>query len=107
MAEATFLNVEEVCGAIAYHLPIQAEIDAYAPEREVGRRSRGAKPLVADLPERLMRARDELHSELGLRRSSVLVDADLSKPIVSGVLRHESSIDLPGPRRWFASDRYS
>jgi uncharacterized protein (DUF433 family) len=58
------LRLEEVYGAIAYYLANQADIDAYlALQNEKwaeGRRT--AEPLPADLRERLMRARDELHT---------------------------------------------
>jgi uncharacterized protein (DUF433 family) len=58
------LRLEEVYGAIAYYLANQADIDAYlALQNEKwaeGRRN--AEPLPADLRERLMRARDELHT---------------------------------------------
>lgn len=58
------LQLEEVCGAIAYYLANQAEIDAYLPRQNQkwaeGRRN--AEPLPADIRERLMRARDELHA---------------------------------------------
>ena len=55
---------EQVHGSIAYYLANQAEIDAYLVRQsekwEQGRRN--AEPLPADLRERLMRTRDELHS---------------------------------------------
>src|SRR6516162_11786136 len=58
------LRLEEVYGAIAYYLANQAEIDAYLLRQDQkwadGRRS--SEPLPADLRERLMRARDELHT---------------------------------------------
>ena len=58
------LRLEEVYGAIAYYLANQAEIDAYLIGQDAkwaeGRRN--AEPLPADLRERLMRARDELHT---------------------------------------------
>jgi uncharacterized protein (DUF433 family) len=58
------LRLEEVYGAIAYYLANQTDIDAYlALQNEKwaeGRRN--AEPLPADLRERLMRARDELHT---------------------------------------------
>ena len=58
------LRLEEVYGAITYYLANQAEIDAYITRQnekwEEGRRN--AEPLPADLRERLMRARDELHA---------------------------------------------
>lgn len=58
------LRLEEVYGAIAYYLANRTEIDAYLIRQNEkwaeGRRS--AEPLPADLRERLMRARDELHT---------------------------------------------
>jgi uncharacterized protein (DUF433 family) len=58
------LWLEEVYGAIAYYLANQTDIDAYlALQNEKwaeGRRN--AEPLPADLRERLMRARNELHT---------------------------------------------
>jgi uncharacterized protein (DUF433 family) len=58
------LRLEAVYGAIAYYLANLADIDAYLIRRnekwEEGRRN--ADPLSADLRERLMRARDELHA---------------------------------------------
>ena len=58
------LRLEEVYGAIADYLANQAEIDAYLIRQSEkwaeGRRN--AEPLSADLRERLMRARDELHT---------------------------------------------
>ncbi len=58
------LRLEEVYGAIAYYLANQADIDAYLIRQDekwaVGRRK--AEPLPTDLRERLMRARDELHT---------------------------------------------
>jgi uncharacterized protein (DUF433 family) len=58
------LRLEEVYGAIAYYLANQAEVDNYLLRQNKkwaeGRRS--AEPLPADLRERLMRARDELHT---------------------------------------------
>src|ERR1700686_142472 len=58
------LRLEEVYGAIAYYLANQAEIDAYViRQNEKGAEGRrNAEPLPADLRERLMRARDELHT---------------------------------------------
>jgi hypothetical protein len=56
--------VEEVYGAIAFYLANQADIDAYLI-RQNGKWAEGrrnAEPLPADLSERLMRARDELHT---------------------------------------------
>ncbi len=58
------LQLEEVYGAITYYLANQADIDAYLIRQNEkwveGRRN--AEPLPADLRERLMRARDELHA---------------------------------------------
>src|SRR5713226_6602872 len=58
------LQLEEVYGAIAYYLANQAEIDAYLIRQNEnwaeGRRD--SEPLPTDLRERLMRARDELHT---------------------------------------------
>jgi uncharacterized protein (DUF433 family) len=58
------LRLEEVYGAIAYYLANQADIDAYLIRQNErwaeGRRN--AEPLPATLRERLMRARDELHT---------------------------------------------
>jgi hypothetical protein len=58
------LRLEEVYGAIAHYLANQGDIDAYLIRQNVkwaeGRRN--AELLPADLRERLMRARDELHT---------------------------------------------
>lgn len=58
------LRLEEVYGAIAYYLANQADIDAYLISQNEkwaeGRRS--SEPLPANLRERLMRARDEMHT---------------------------------------------
>lgn len=58
------LRLEEVYGAIAYYLANQAEVDTYLVHQDQkwaeGRHS--AEPLPADLRERLMRARDEMHA---------------------------------------------
>lgn len=58
------LRLEEVYGAIAYYLANQAEIDAYLIRQNekwaAGKRS--SEPPPASLRERLMRARDELHT---------------------------------------------
>ncbi len=58
------LRLEEVYGAITYYLAHQSEIDAYLLRQNEkwaeGRRH--AEPLPVALRERLMRARDELHS---------------------------------------------
>ena len=58
------LRLEEVYGVIAYYLANQVGVDAYLirqSEKWVEGR-RNAEPLPADLRERLMRARDELHA---------------------------------------------
>lgn len=58
------LRLEEVYGAIAHYLAHQTDIDAYLVRQDEkwieGRR--GANPLPSDLRERLMRARDHLHT---------------------------------------------
>jgi uncharacterized protein (DUF433 family) len=58
------LRLEEVYGAIAYYLANQADVDAYLIRQSEkwaeGRRD--ADPLPVNLRERLMRARDELHT---------------------------------------------
>jgi uncharacterized protein (DUF433 family) len=58
------LRLEEVYGAIAYYLANHAGIDAYLIRQDEkwaeGRRD--AEPLPAGLRERLMRARDKLHT---------------------------------------------
>jgi uncharacterized protein (DUF433 family) len=58
------LRLEEVYGAIAYYLANQADVDAYVNRQNdkwaEGRRQ--AEPLPANLRERLMRVRDELHT---------------------------------------------
>ena len=58
------LRLEEVYGAIAYYLANQAEIDAYLirQDEKWAEGKRKSEPLPADLRERLMRARDELHT---------------------------------------------
>jgi uncharacterized protein (DUF433 family) len=58
------LRLEEVYGAIAYYLANPADIDAYLirQNEKWAEEKRNAEPLTADLRERLMRARDELHS---------------------------------------------
>jgi uncharacterized protein (DUF433 family) len=62
--EFELLRLEEVYGAITYYLANQAEIDAYLIRQNEkwveGRRN--SELLPADLRERLMRARDELHT---------------------------------------------
>lgn len=58
------LQLEEVYGAIAYYLGNQAELDAYLLRQgdkwTEGRRN--SQSLPANLRERLLRARDEMHS---------------------------------------------
>jgi hypothetical protein len=51
-------------GSIAYYLANQAEIDAYLirQDEKWAEARRSAEPLPADLREKLMRARDELHT---------------------------------------------
>jgi uncharacterized protein (DUF433 family) len=58
------LRLEEVYGSIAYYLANQVEIDAYLirQNEKWAEGKRSAEPLPADLRERLMRARDELHT---------------------------------------------
>ena len=58
------LRLEEVYVAIAYYLANQADIDVYLI-RQSGKWAEGrrdADPLPVNLRERLMRARDELHT---------------------------------------------
>ena len=58
------LRLEEVYGAIAYYLGNQADIDSYMIRQNdkwaEGRRN--AEPRPANLRDRLMRDRDELHT---------------------------------------------
>jgi uncharacterized protein (DUF433 family) len=58
------LRLEEVYGAIAYYLANQAHVDAYLVRQgeKWAEGKREAEPLSANLRERLMRARDELHT---------------------------------------------
>ncbi len=58
------LPLEEVYGAIAYYLANQADIDAYLirQSEKWAEGKRNAEPLPSNLRERLMRARDELHT---------------------------------------------
>jgi uncharacterized protein (DUF433 family) len=58
------LRLEEVYGAIAYYLADRANIDAYLVRQgeKWAEGKRNAEPLPANLRERLMRARDELHT---------------------------------------------
>jgi uncharacterized protein (DUF433 family) len=58
------LRLEEVYGAIAYYLANQADIDAYLirQNEKWAEGKRNSQPLAADLRERLVRARDEMHT---------------------------------------------
>ena len=58
------LQLEQVYDAIAYCLANRAEIDAYliCQNEKWAEGRRKAEPISADLCERLMRARDELHT---------------------------------------------
>src|SRR6059058_5571698 len=58
------LRLEEVYGAIAYYLANQGEIDPYLVRQSEkwADGKRNAEPLPANLRERLMRAREEVHS---------------------------------------------
>jgi uncharacterized protein (DUF433 family) len=58
------LRLEEVYGAIAYYLANRADIDGYLirQNEKWAEERRNAEPLPADLRERLIRARDELHT---------------------------------------------
>lgn len=58
------LRLEEVYGAIAYYLANQPDLDAYllGQDRKWAEGKRHSEPLPTDLRERLMRARDELHT---------------------------------------------
>jgi uncharacterized protein (DUF433 family) len=58
------LRLEEVYGAIAYYLANQPDIDTYLNRQteKWAAGKRNAEPLPANLRERLMRARDELHT---------------------------------------------
>jgi uncharacterized protein (DUF433 family) len=58
------LEVEEVYGAIAYYLANQPDIDAYLirQSEKWAEEKRNAEPLPPGLRERLMRAREEMHS---------------------------------------------
>jgi uncharacterized protein (DUF433 family) len=60
------LDLEEVYGAIAYYLANQVEIDDHLirQSEKWAEERRNAEPLPASLRERLMRARDELHTTL-------------------------------------------
>jgi uncharacterized protein (DUF433 family) len=58
------LRLEEVYGAIAHYLANQADIDAYLIRQteKWAEGKRNAEPLPANLREKLMRAREELHT---------------------------------------------
>jgi len=58
------LRLKEVYGAIAYYLANQAEIDAYLirQDEKSAEGRRNVETPSADLRERLMRARDVLHT---------------------------------------------
>jgi len=58
------LRLEEIYGAITYYLANLADIDAYLIRQgeKWTEGKRNAEPLPANLRERLMRARDELHT---------------------------------------------
>jgi uncharacterized protein (DUF433 family) len=58
------LTLEEVYGTIAHYLANQAEIDAYLIRQgeKWAEGKRAAEPLPDRLRERLMRAREELHT---------------------------------------------
>jgi len=58
------LRLEEVYGAIAYYLANEVDINAYLirQNEKWAERRRNAEPLSADLRERLIRARDEMHT---------------------------------------------
>jgi len=58
------LHLEEVYGAIAYYLAHQVDIDAYLVRQDEkwAEGKRNAEPLSADLRQRLIRAREEMHT---------------------------------------------
>jgi uncharacterized protein (DUF433 family) len=58
------LRLEEVYGAIAYYVANQTDIDSYLirQNEKWAEGKRNAEPLSSDLRERLIRARDELHT---------------------------------------------
>lgn len=58
------LRLEEIYGAITYYLANQAGIDTYLIRQgdKWSEGKRNAEPLPASLRERLMRAREELHT---------------------------------------------
>jgi uncharacterized protein (DUF433 family) len=57
------LRLEEVYGAIAYYLANEVDLDAYMVRQDEkwADGKRDASPLPANLRERLMRVRDDLH----------------------------------------------
>ena len=59
------LSLDEVYGAIAHYLANQAGIDAYLIRQaeKWADEKRQAEPLPGDLRERLMRAREEMHTQ--------------------------------------------
>ena len=58
------LRLDEAYGAVAYYLANQAEIDAYLIRQDEKwiESKRNAEPMPRKLRERLMRAREELHT---------------------------------------------
>ena len=58
------LRLEEVYGAIAYYLANQADIDAYLirQNEKWAEGKRNAEPLPDSLREKLIRAREEMHT---------------------------------------------
>lgn len=58
------LRLEEVYGAIAYYLANQADMDAYliGQGEKWAEGKRNAEPLPTNLRERLMHAREEMHT---------------------------------------------
>jgi uncharacterized protein (DUF433 family) len=58
------LRLEEVYGAIAYYLANQADIDAYLirQDEKWAEGKRNAEPLPDSLREKLIRAREEIHT---------------------------------------------
>jgi uncharacterized protein (DUF433 family) len=58
------LSLEEVYGAIVYYLANQPEIDAYLIRQgeKWAEGKRNTEPLPADLRERLMQAREQVHT---------------------------------------------
>ena len=58
------LRLEEIYGAITYYLANQADIDAYLllQDETWAEGRRNAEPLPTELRQRMMRARDEMHT---------------------------------------------